>query len=67
MRLPAFAVALVLIAGAAHANTCHAEHSTCSTSMPAGGYCECFHHGEADSGTVMEAGMMHHHHHHVQQ
>ncbi len=55
-----------LLGGTARANSCHAEHATCSTSMPAGGYCECFQHGEALSGTVMgPEGHYHHHTHHV--
>ena len=48
-----FAAGLGLSAGSAQAaGICKADHLSCGTTMPVGGYCECTSKGSTEGGTV---------------
>jgi len=50
------AAAAFAAAGASAANICQTDATTCATTMPVDGYCECTTSGITHSGTVVEAG-----------
>ncbi len=50
------ATGLLSAAPAFAANVCKAEHLSCATTMPVGGFCQCTTRGNTEDGTVTPAG-----------
>jgi hypothetical protein len=48
-----FSTVLMTSGGHALANFCQTNHTTCATTMPVDGYCECRSHGNTEDGTVV--------------
>ena len=57
----AFGATVSLAVSPVDAATCQAGGLTCSTTMPAGGYCECTSRGNTQAGTVVEKATSSHH------
>jgi hypothetical protein len=64
MRIPGLLTAAVFVAGtlggapAFAANVCKAEHMSCATTMPVGGFCQCAAKGTTEDGTVVPPGQV---------